>query len=157
MTKIDHVCTVGTNPAELKGRSGVDLGQRWVVPGSIWDGFGDAPGSICRTGVEQGSTPPGILQPTPAEVYKALFLGILGAVVLRLAFYWVGSEFFRLAWVVQLIFGVALVWSGYQTATSGDEEDEDPRQSLSVRLITRRWLGKHAGVSAGEFYRLRAL
>jgi len=75
---------------------------------------------------------------TPADqVYKALFLGILGAVLLRLGFYWVGATFFHLAWVVQLLFGAVLVWSGYQTAVSGDDEDEDPRQNLSVRLITR--------------------
>mmetsp|Transcript_100373 Transcript_100373/g.255398 ORF Transcript_100373/g.255398 Transcript_100373/m.255398 type:complete len:383 (-) Transcript_100373:60-1208(-) len=74
---------------------------------------------------------------TPAgQVYKALFLGIIGAVVLRFAFYIVGAEFFRLAFVVQIFFGLVLVYSGYKTAVS-DEDDEDPRENRCVKLITR--------------------
>jgi len=70
------------------------------------------------------------------QIYQGLFLGILGAVLLRLAFYWVGAEFFRLAYIVQLSFGIVLIWSGYKTATS-DEEEDDPRENRCVRVITR--------------------
>mmetsp|Transcript_28894 Transcript_28894/g.61521 ORF Transcript_28894/g.61521 Transcript_28894/m.61521 type:complete len:440 (-) Transcript_28894:218-1537(-) len=72
----------------------------------------------------------------PRQVYKALFLGILGAVVLRYIFYLIGGQFFRMAYVVQLLFGLLLVYSGYQTAVS-DEDDEDPRENRCVQLITR--------------------
>jgi len=74
----------------------------------------------------------------PSQTYKGLFLGIVGAVVLRLLFYVVGAEFFRLAFVVQIFFGVVLVYSGYKTATT-DEEDDDPRSNRCVIWLTY-WL-----------------
>ena len=40
-----------------------------------------------------------------------MYFGIIGAVVLRMVFYLVGSEFFRMAWVMQLLFGLVLLWS----------------------------------------------
>lgn len=74
---------------------------------------------------------------TPSsQIYKALFLGILGAVVLRLMFYVVGAEFFRLAYLVQVFFGAVLIYSGFKTAWS-DEDDDDPRENRCVKLITR--------------------
>lgn len=71
-----------------------------------------------------------------SQVYKALFLGISIAVVLRLLFYVVGSEFFRLAFIVQIFFGLVLVYSGFKTAWS-DEDDDDPRENRCVQWITR--------------------
>lgn len=72
---------------------------------------------------------------TPAsQTYKALFLGILGAVVLRLIFYFVGEEFFKLAFAVQVFFGLVLVYSGFKTAAT-DEEEEDPREMCCVKLM----------------------
>jgi tellurite resistance protein TerC len=74
---------------------------------------------------------------TPAsQVYKALFLGILIAVVLRWMFYVVGGSVFRLAFIVQVFFGLVLVYSGFKTAWS-DEDDDDPRENRCVQLITR--------------------
>jgi len=72
----------------------------------------------------------------PAQTYKGLFFGILGAVVLRLLFYIVGAQFFRSAFVVQFICGLVLIYSGYKTATS-DDDDEDPRENRCVKLITK--------------------
>jgi len=72
----------------------------------------------------------------PKDLYKALFLGILGAVILRLLFYVVGARFFRAAFLVQFAFGLVLVWSGYKTATT-DEDDDDPREMGCVKLMTR--------------------
>jgi tellurite resistance protein TerC len=71
----------------------------------------------------------------PSQTYKGLFLGIVGAVLLRLLFYVIGAEFFRLAFAVQVLFGFILVYSGYKTATT-DEEDEDPRNNRCVIWLT---------------------
>lgn len=73
----------------------------------------------------------------PQQIYKGLFLGILGAVVLRFLFYFVGAKFFRLAYAVQVLFALALIYSGYTTAVSNDDEETDPRSSPAVRFITR--------------------
>lgn len=70
------------------------------------------------------------------QTYKALFLGILGAVVLRLIFYFVGEKFFKLAFTVQVFFGLVLVFSGFRTATT-DEEDDDPREMCCVQWMSR--------------------
>lgn len=72
----------------------------------------------------------------PSQMYKGLFLGILGAIVLRLLFYLVGAEFFRLAFVVQIFFGLVLVYSGFKTAVS-NEDDDDPRELRCVKCLTR--------------------
>jgi len=72
----------------------------------------------------------------PSQVYKALFLGISVAVVLRLLFYVVGSSFFHLAYIVQIFFGLVLIYSGFMTAWS-DEDDDDPRENRCVQWITR--------------------
>mmetsp|Transcript_44053 Transcript_44053/g.101652 ORF Transcript_44053/g.101652 Transcript_44053/m.101652 type:complete len:450 (+) Transcript_44053:119-1468(+) len=69
------------------------------------------------------------------QIYKALYFGILGAVMLRLLFYVAGTEIFRMWWPIQLLFGGILIWSGYKTAF-GDEEEEDPKDNVCVRLVT---------------------
>mmetsp|Transcript_75342 Transcript_75342/g.140500 ORF Transcript_75342/g.140500 Transcript_75342/m.140500 type:complete len:445 (+) Transcript_75342:131-1465(+) len=69
------------------------------------------------------------------QIYKALYYGILGAVMLRLIFYIVGTEIFRMWWPIQLLFGGILIWSGYKTAF-GDEEEEDPKDNICVRFVT---------------------
>lgn len=71
-----------------------------------------------------------------SQTYKALYLGILGAVVLRLIFYFVGERFFKLAFAVQVFFGLVLVLSGFKTATA-DEDDEDPREMCCVQFMSR--------------------
>lgn len=74
---------------------------------------------------------------TPSsQMYKALFLGILGAVVLRLVFYFIGGGVFRLAFAFQVVFGLVLIYSGYKTATT-DDDDEDPREMKCVQIMTR--------------------
>jgi len=70
------------------------------------------------------------------QIYKALYLGILGAIILRLLFYMVGTEIFRMWWPLQIFFGLVLVWSGYKTAFS-EEDDDDPKENPCVKFITR--------------------
>mmetsp|Transcript_10767 Transcript_10767/g.28614 ORF Transcript_10767/g.28614 Transcript_10767/m.28614 type:complete len:383 (-) Transcript_10767:140-1288(-) len=72
----------------------------------------------------------------PSQVYKALFLGIVGAVVLRLFFYVFGGDIFRAAFAAQVFFALVLIYSGYKTAFS-DDDDDDPRQNRCVLFVTR--------------------
>jgi len=72
-----------------------------------------------------------------SQTYKALYFGVVGAALLRLVFYFVGSEFFRLAWVVQVFFGLVLLYTAYKTVASDDEEDEDPRENRMVKLMVK--------------------
>jgi tellurite resistance protein TerC len=70
--------------------------------------------------------------------YHVLFWGILGAVVMRLAFILAGVELIhRFDWVAPL-FGVFLVYSGYKLAQHGDAEVH-PEKNFALR-IARRWL-----------------
>jgi len=62
---------------------------------------------------------------------RPLFLGILGAVVFRLVFIFIGEYLMHALSFMHLIFGAFLIWTGIQTV-SGDEEDEDPSQQPFV-------------------------
>jgi tellurite resistance protein TerC len=59
--------------------------------------------------------------------HRPLYLGILGAVVFRLVFIFVGEYLMHAFAFMHLVFGAFLVYTGIQTVT-GDEEDEDPSQ-----------------------------
>jgi tellurite resistance protein TerC len=59
--------------------------------------------------------------------HRPLYLGILGAVVFRLIFIFVGEYLMHAFAFMHLIFGAFLIYTGVQTVT-GDEEDEDPSQ-----------------------------
>ena len=67
--------------------------------------------------------------------YRVLFWGILGAVVMRLAFVLLGTELIqRFQWVMP-VFGAFLVYTGVKLAF-GDEE-HDPSNSSLLKLIRR--------------------
>jgi len=59
--------------------------------------------------------------------HRPLYLGILGAVVFRLVFIFVGEYLMHAFAFMHLVFGAFLIYTGVQTVT-GDEEDEDPSQ-----------------------------
>lgn len=71
------------------------------------------------------------------QLYKALFFGVLFAVLLRFFFYSAGAALFRSAFILQILFGLVLIYSGYKTATT-DDDDEDPREYRCVKCMTRR-------------------
>jgi len=58
---------------------------------------------------------------------RPLFMGIMGAVFFRLAFIFIGEFLMHYLSFMHLIFGAFLIYTGVQTVT-GDEEDEDPSQ-----------------------------
>jgi len=58
---------------------------------------------------------------------RPLFMGIMGAVFFRLVFIFVGEYLMHAFSFMHLVFGAFLIYTGVQTVT-GDEEDEDPSQ-----------------------------
>jgi tellurite resistance protein TerC len=69
--------------------------------------------------------------------HRPLYLGILGAVVFRLAFIFIGEYLMHAMAFMHLVFGAFLVYTGIKTV-SADEEDEDPSQNPVVL-----WLQDH--------------
>jgi tellurite resistance protein TerC len=69
--------------------------------------------------------------------HRPLYLGIMGAVVFRLAFIFVGEYLMHTMTFMHLVFGAFLVYTGIKTVAA-DEEDEDPSQQPLVL-----WLQSH--------------
>uniref|UniRef100_A0A7R9ZXA6 Uncharacterized protein n=1 Tax=Pyrodinium bahamense TaxID=73915 RepID=A0A7R9ZXA6_9DINO len=77
---------------------------------------------------------------TPSnQIHKAVFVGVIGAVVMRLIFFMVVSTLLRLARWVRFPFGLLLIWSGIQAAKD-DGEQVDVKDTLLISGL-RRCLG----------------
>merc|ERR1719199_1085964 len=71
------------------------------------------------------------------QKHRPLYLGIMGAVVSRLVFIFIGEYLMHAMTFMHLVFGAFLVYTGIKTV-SCDEEDEDPSQQPLVL-----WLQNH--------------
>jgi len=70
---------------------------------------------------------------TPAkQTHKAVFLGIVGAVVIRMIFFIAVSGLLNAFQWVRYPFGALLIWSGIQAAR-GEDEEEDVKDTYIVR------------------------
>merc|ERR1719218_501375 len=69
--------------------------------------------------------------------HRPLYLGIMGAVVFRLAFIFIGEYLMHAMTFMHFVFGAFLVYTGIQTVTA-DEEDEDPSQQPLVLWLQTR-------------------
>jgi len=69
--------------------------------------------------------------------HRPLYLGICGAIVFRLAFIFIGEYLMHAMVFMHLVFGAFLIYTGVQTATA-DEEDEDPSQHPLVQWLQRQ-------------------
>ncbi len=68
---------------------------------------------------------------------RVLLLGILMAVVFRIAFIALGSELVaRFNWIMY-IFGVFLVWTGVKMFASGDEEEFNPEENWAFKFMRK--------------------
>ena len=68
--------------------------------------------------------------------HKVLSYGILGAVVFRGIFAGLGTELFHLHWIVQVLFGVIVIWSAKAIVFGGDDDkDIDYANTWYARLI----------------------
>jgi tellurite resistance protein TerC len=65
------------------------------------------------------------------QKHRPLYLGIMGAVIFRLIFIFVGEYLMHAMSFMHLVFGAFLVYTGLKTVAS-DEEDEDPSQQPLV-------------------------
>merc|ERR550514_2367274 len=75
-------------------------------------------------------TPPHLLQ-------KALFWGIIGAIIFRMMFFVALSSLFHWLHWVRYLFGALLIWSGISAAFDDDDEPEDPSQTRVVQLLLK--------------------
>lgn len=67
----------------------------------------------------------------PAELqHRVLFFGILGALVLRGIFIYLGVTLVREAAWVLYIFGAFLIYSGFKLLTHDDDEDANPENAI---------------------------
>lgn len=92
-----------------------------------------------------------------SQIDRALFWGISVAVGLRIVFFGVGTEVLALGLIPRLIFGFALVYSGFKTLKDGDDDDEDdPRDNPLIKCISRM-LPMHDGYTADASFFVRGL
>ncbi|MFI7221313.1 TerC family protein [Micromonospora maritima] len=72
----------------------------------------------------------------PAFQHKVLFWGVIGALLFRLAFIFVGAELLETFFWTAYVFGLFLVWTGWKMAFRHDDEMH-PERNLVVRLVRR--------------------
>jgi len=75
---------------------------------------------------------------TPAkQVHKAVFIGIIGAVLIRMVFFMVVSTLLHVSHWIRFPFGLLLIWSGIEAAKGGDDDVnlEDTRLVRSMKWV----------------------
>jgi len=60
----------------------------------------------------------------PAQIHKAVFVGIIGAVLMRLVFFMALASLLHLFDWIRFLFGAFLIWSGIEAAREGDDDEE---------------------------------
>jgi len=83
--------------------------------------------------------------------HRPLFVGIVGAVVMRLVFIFIGEYLMHAMGFMHLVFGAFLIWTGIQTVTS-DEEDEDPSEQPLVVWLQNHMKFVNVYDSKGAFF-----
>lgn len=68
--------------------------------------------------------------------HKVLFWGVIGALLMRLVFIFVGAELLKAFFWTAYVFGVFLIYTAYKMAFKHDEEIQPERNPL-VRLVRR--------------------
>lgn len=91
---------------------------------------------------------------TPSsQVHKAVFVGVLGAVFMRLLFFMVVSTLLRLSRWIRFPFGILLIYSGIQAAR-GDDDDEEIQDTFMIKglkwVLGDRFTGAYD--AAGSFF-----
>merc|ERR1719272_1221983 len=83
--------------------------------------------------------------------HRPLFFGIVGAVIMRLVFIFVGEYLMHAMGFMHLVFGAFLIYTGVQTV-AGDEEDEDPAQQPLVLWLQNHMKFVNVYDSKGAFF-----
>merc|ERR1740139_807319 len=68
---------------------------------------------------------------------KPLFLGIIGAVIFRLVFIFVGEYLMHAMFFMHIVFGAFLVYTGVKTVAFEDDEDDPSQQPLVLWLQSK--------------------
>ncbi|WP_175412489.1 TerC family protein [Streptomyces sp. TRM64462] len=71
-----------------------------------------------------------------AYQHKVLFLGVIGALVARFVFIFVGAELLELFFWTAYAFGAFLIWTGWKMAVTKDKK-VDPDRNPVVRLVRK--------------------
>lgn len=71
----------------------------------------------------------------PEELDKALFLGIAGAILLRIVFFFVSYSLLDYLTIARYLFGGLLIYSGIQGAVADEEEEEDLSESRTLQSL----------------------
>jgi len=74
----------------------------------------------------------------PQLLHKALFTGVVGAVVCRCCFFWIVTSLLHYISWLHFIFGAFLIWSGIQAAQAESDEEEDISDFGLVKWL--QWL-----------------
>lgn len=74
--------------------------------------------------------------PEGLHIERALFWGISAAILLRLAFFGVGTSLLAMGFFAKLAFGLLLIYSGIK-AFWDDDDEADPSKNLLVRCVAR--------------------
>jgi len=77
-------------------------------------------------------------QTPQGQIHKAVFVGILGAILMRMAFFMVLTELLELFGWLRFPFGLLLIWSGIEAARAEDEDNIDVQGTYLVRIL--KWI-----------------
>lgn len=83
--------------------------------------------------------------------HRPLYLGICGAVFFRLSFIFIGEYLMHAMFLMHLIFGSFLIYTGVKTAMT-DEDDDDPSQNSLVQWLQARMPFVSAYDERGRFF-----
>jgi len=75
------------------------------------------------------------------QIHKAVFMGIVGALIMRMLFFMLVSTLLHIFSWFRWPFGVLLVWSGIQAARSDDNEEQGDIQDTKLVIILKWFLG----------------
>lgn len=85
--------------------------------------------------------------------HKVLFWGVIGALVFRLVFIFVGAELLKTFFWTAYLFGVFLIYTAYKMAFQHNQ-DMDPEKNVLVRLV-RRFVPTISEYDEGRFFTRR--
>ncbi len=140
------------NPQKVSVRQALGWSAFWIAlslafNGWVWHNFGEHKGLEFLTGyvLEKSLSVDNLFVfllifsyfKVPAELqHRVLFFGILGALVLRGIFIYLGATLVREAHWVLYLFGLFLVYSGFKLFFV-DDDDADPENAIVKRLRKR--------------------
>ncbi|MEI7544712.1 MAG: TerC family protein [Mycobacteriaceae bacterium] len=85
--------------------------------------------------------------------HKVLFWGVIGALLFRLVFIFVGAELLKTFFWTAYLFGAFLIYTGYKMAFSHNQ-DLQPERNLLVRMV-RRVIPTQAEYDGARFFTKR--